>query len=189
MHLAGNCEKPSRTRAGQVVRCRQCTACNQAARRYWAAAAVHQTELAEERGCRTWFGTLTFSPNAVDDLQTGGERLSLAVRAEVQRYWKRLRKAEHSFKYLAAFEDHLSGIPHVHFLLHELQHDRPIRKRDLEEHWSHGFVSMRLLQAGESRTRFGASNYVTKAISGDPYRRCASLDYKPRRRMRSLNNQ
>lgn len=41
-------------------------------------------------------------------------RLQHQALDEVQRFWKRLRKAGLSFKYMAAFEEDAEGRPHMH---------------------------------------------------------------------------
>ena len=161
--------------ATMLVRCWKCDDCRRAIAYYWAMAGKEQTRLAAERGDRTWFGTLTFRSEhqrAMIDLArdrwmaetaTGSappdwwedalcdERFRLVreeVVAELQMYWKRLRKAGHKFTYLAVLERHKTGLPHVHFLLHEKC--CKIRKRDLQEKWPFGFSNVSIV-GGKAR--------------------------------------
>lgn len=102
------------------------------------------------------------------------------VKREVQKYWKRLRKDGHSFRYLVVFEQHKDGEPHVHFLLHET--GKPIRKRELERQWPHGFSKL-VLVGGRSRQEARpeqAAWYVAKYLSKSRQaRQLASQGYEP----------
>lgn len=196
------CERPLRIFRGgeRLVRCRSCSACFRALRRYWAAAVSHEIQRAEARGCRTWLGTLTFRPSAARrlmqqvrsalgethwdslDPSARGSRVREEVLHEVQNYWKRLRKSGLTFRYFLAFETHGSGVPHVHWVLHETDPALPIRKRQLEMQWPHGFMGAKLVQSdsfnGTGRQRVAA--YVTKAlVLGKQARVCASQAYIP----------
>ena len=112
----------------------------------------------------------------------------------VQRYWKRLRKGvkrcercyprkprkagewDHppaSFKYFLAFERHKSGLPHVHWLLHE--EAAPILLKQLACAWPHGFVKIKVVKGTDiRRAGFYVSKYLGKAIQA---RQIASLGY------------
>lgn len=189
------------------VRCRKCSLCLQAKMRYWAAAGYHQTRSALDAGKRTWFGTLTFSAewqarlaNAAQEKwmiensnsseiptwwedQLCDHRFSLVrkeVVHELQKYWKRLRKAGHKYKYLVAIERHKSGNPHIHWLLHEV--DAPIRKRHLQAAWPHGFTKI-VIVGGKSRNSANAAkaaHYVVKYLSKSAQaRQIASKGYRP----------
>ena len=156
----------------RYVRCRKCTKCRRAKMYYWVYAALEQMRLCAARGDRTWFGTLTLSsewqseflriameknqefaagsaiPEWWDDPHCD-ERFRLVreeLVAECQRFWKRLRKAGHRFKYLLVFERHKSGLPHMHFLLHE--EGGPILKRAIRAAWQCGFVQAKLVEYG-----------------------------------------
>ena len=194
------------------VRCRRCLPCRKAAVGYWAAAGMNMTKLAQEAGKRSWFGTLTFNQKAQDamldrardewmrenahttavpewwneplcDYRFGFVR-KLVVR-ELQLYWKRLRKAGHKFKYLVVIERHKTGLPHVHFLLHE--QDAPIRKADLQSQWPFGFSNVSIV-GGKSRKAAApekAAFYVVKYLSkSEQARQMASAGYRPKRRER-----
>lgn len=102
---------------------------------------------------------------------------------EVQKYWKRLRKAGFAFKYLLVFERHQSGLPHAHFLLHE--QGGPMRKRRLEANWPWGFFQASLVggrarsAAAPDRASWYAVKYLTKS---EQSRVVASRGYAPEKR-------
>ena len=105
---------------------------------------------------------------------------------EVQKYWKRLRKAGHAFKYFLVFERHKSGLPHAHWLLHE--QGARIKKADLQSQWPQGFTKV-VLVGGRSK-RSGppekAAFYVAKYLSKDVQsRQIASRLYRPKSRASS----
>lgn len=192
------------TRAKRLVRCRQCSTCRRAKRNYWAYAALEQTRIAQESGQRTWFGTLTLSPAAQGimldrarlasdepnasywddpkcDRRFSGVRKELQL--EVRRYWARLRKTGHRFKYLLVFERHKTGLPHMHFLLHEVS--GPVRKRELEAQWLWGFSKPILVGGSSKRTipPTQAAFYVAKYLSkSNQARQIASKGYRPSQR-------
>ena len=99
---------------------------------------------------------------------------------EIQKYWKRLRNAGHAFKYIVVFEPHKSGRPHAHFLLHELQGDR-ILKRELRSAWPCGFFQAKLVGAGREADK--PAWYVVKYLSKSRQTRIrASKGYVPEKR-------
>ena len=220
---SGDCEKPLRIAQGTFdyrrvfwnTRCRKCPACLRAKTRYWALAATEQTRRAAEQGRRTWFGTLTLSPEAVAmiqarafaqwaegqagaavtppewwddprcDFRFGLMREQLV--GECQRYWKRLRKAGHRFKYFLVFERHKSGEPHMHWLLHE--EGERILKRDLASQWPHGFTKVKLVggnshqNASPERVAWYVAKYLGKTVQA---RQIASRLYRPSRMMQDV---
>ena len=113
---------------------------------------------------------------------------------EVQKYWKRLRKGvsrctkcypakpradgewDHppaSFKYLLVFERHKSGLPHVHWLLHE--ETAAILKKNLECMWPYGFVKMKLVKGDDfDKAAYYVAKYLGKSIQA---RQAVSLGY------------
>lgn len=190
--------------AHYLVRCRKCENCLKAKRTLWALAAQAQME---NSSGRTWFGTLTMRPESREQLQQAvferwaeqqpegavsmpdwlespvcEHRFSLErdeFKRYAQKYWKRLRKAGHRFKYWITFEQHKDGFPHAHWLLHEGDADRPIRKRALQENWPWGFTKVNLVQGGHlTRSPGKAAFYVAKYITKYPQgRMCASQGY------------
>lgn len=98
---------------------------------------------------------------------------------EVQRYFKRLRKEGHCFTYLAVFEQHKTGLPHVHLLVHE--QGAEIRKARLQAQWDRfGFSNFKLVGAKRSKTPEQAAWYVSKYLSKSMLTRVkASQNYVP----------
>lgn len=209
LKYARDCQAPLRLKQHDLgrrfveyeVRCRKCGPCLRARMRYWIAAAVTQTKEAMMTGNRTWFGTLTLTPDWQRELlqrareahpqpnaewweDTTCEERFAAVRdqflAEVQRYWKRLRKAGHRFKYFLVFEPHKSGLPHAHWLLHE--QDGPIRKRELQAQWPLGVTHVAIVggrskrSAGPEKAAFYVAKYLSKSVQS---RQIASSLYRP----------
>ena len=214
-HYAGRCERPLRIGQNCVdpnaslryrVRCRRCPDCLRAKRWYWCYAAERQTELSMTQGLRTWFGTLTWSavertrieqsavradpsgPQPNWDNPACEQRLAMLRNEclkDVQRYWKRLRKEGHKFRYFLVFEPHpTSGWVHAHWLLHE--DEKPIRKRELQAQWPHGFINVSIV-GGRSKNAASdpraAARYVSKYLSkSDQCRQVASSGYRPQGR-------
>lgn len=81
---------------------------------------------------------------------------------EVQLYIKRLRKKAR-FRYLVVVEAHESGLPHVHFLLHET-HDAPVRHAALKAQWPHGFIDAKLVEPSDTRAAAYVSKYLSKSV-------------------------
>lgn len=77
LHYAGNCQRPvvmkqndvTRLFTATAVRCRRCKACLEARKYHWGRRAERETALCAAAGLRTWFGTLTFRPDANVELQ------------------------------------------------------------------------------------------------------------------------
>lgn len=209
--ISGTCETPLAVAASagnlfatRYVRCRRCEPCLQARRYYWGRAAIEQTRLATEAGRRTWFGTLTLSMDSQKDMLDRARFASnepnaeywddpkcdfrfAAVRreliVEVRRYWARLRKSGVRFKYFLVFERHKSGLPHMHWLLHEA--DAPIRKALLQQQWPWGFSNVHIVGGRSKRSAAPekAAWYVVKYLSKSVQsRQIASKGYRPRLR-------
>lgn len=185
------------------VRCRRCKACLRARTNYWGFAAQRQTEEAQAAGLRTWFGTLTLSPDAQAEMlgraralspESGNadwwddpscdERFRLVrdvLLAEMQKYWKRLRKAGHRFKYFLVFERHKSGLPHMHWLLHEAED--PITKRAIQAQWPWGHSNVSIVggrsknAAAPNKAAWYVVKYLSKSVQA---RQIASHKYRPR---------
>lgn len=204
--LSINIDTFDHTHVTWKVRCRRCPECLRARQGYWAAAAHRQTLEAAAKGLRTWFGTLTFTAEAQRSLdqrafEVAAKELGLSAEpgwwsdqhcdfkfaflreqavAELQKYWKRLRKAGHRFKYLAVIERHKSGLPHVHWLLHEVE--APVRKRELQRLWPFGFTKVVIVGGRSKRSASPAKAawYVVKYLSKDyQSRQLASRLYRP----------
>lgn len=164
--------EPDRAVAQWVhVRCRKCPECLKHRARLWTARAIDETK----KSNRTWFGTLTLTP----ERQTWARYSALAnlrrrvsdvtedsvfeesvnvIGREITLFLKRLRKVA-PFRYLLVTEVHKSGLPHFHMLIHE--YAGSISKRKLEDQWSIGFSHWRLVDVGNEQ----ACGYVCKYLS------------------------
>lgn len=157
------------------TRCRECFKCLRHRRLRWYFRA--RDEIA--RSPRTWFATLTANPDyqhlwlsqarshlarqgvdydALDERDRWGELLRYANK-EITLYVKRLRKAELVFRYLCVTEQHKSGNPHWHMLIHETDFTRPVRWASLAGKWRAGFGQYKLVE----HDRKGAG-YVAKYL-------------------------
>ena len=161
------------------VRCRACDACLKARARLWAARA--NVEL--QHWPRSWFGTLTLSPDeqfrarvvASQRLRLQGvefeelpgdeqfRELVSSVGRDVTKFLKRVRaQAKTRVRYLLVSEAHKSGLPHFHLLVHESA--APVRKRVLQGQWSLGFSQWKLCDLAEGKQiAWYVSKYLTKS--------------------------
>lgn len=172
------------------VRCRVCRDCRRLKRREWVLRASAELAAAE----RSWFGTLTLNPEAAfrcellarKRLLRGGtrfealeaparyEELCQEVGREVTLYLKRLRKQSRArIRYMACYEAHRSGLPHLHMLVHE-SGGTPVRKAQLDSEWALGFSHWRLVAQEQSGR---AAMYVAKYLAKDGGRVRASILY------------
>lgn len=191
-------EKRKGARAGRQVAgmilelhtpCRSCGPCKDSRRRLWAARAI-----SEARGAaRTWLGTLTIAPqqqffaltsarqkaakNGDDfDALPAGQQFTRRVAElmpEVTKFLKRVRKnSACPMRYLVVVEAHVSGEPHFHILLHEVDMDRPIVKNvHLKPNWYLGFSDWKLVTDERA-------SYACKYLSKDSRSRVrASIGY------------
>lgn len=159
-----------------MVPCRKCSKCLQYRQMKWRARALTEVTRAK----RTWFVTLTFSPSHLAGiLMTAKDKSDREVErvayAHVQKFYKRLRKAGHRFRYLSVFErGDKHGRGHYHLLLHEV--DKPITKRQIESKWRrYSFTGCRLVGADDAdRDASYITKYSTKSFEIRPR---ASQDY------------
>ena len=150
------------------VRCRRCSNCLAHRRRLWSARVASELRSHEAIGARTWFGTLTLSPEqqfiALAQARTewaragkdfdkdNTEEQQFILRHRTISRWltlylKRVRKqASVPFRYLLVCEKHKSGLPHYHILIHEDGPGRNIPKRILNDQWIHGFSRWKLVE-------------------------------------------
>lgn len=156
--------------------CRKCEQCLKHRSRLWAARCVAETRDA----ARTWLGTLTFRPEEHyaaltraslklskqgDDFAalTEGQQSSARIAAMspwITLFLKRVRKQSGArVRYCLVWEQHKSGLPHAHLLLHEVDENSTIRKRLLQAQWPHGFSNFKLV--ADPR----AAGYVAKYLS------------------------
>lgn len=158
------------------TRCRKCDRCRAQRAALWRMRAIAETS----RAPRTWFGTLTLKPEeqllsrlraqarlaaeGVDwDTLGQGEQFSAhqsEVSGELTKYLKRLRKQTSSpFRYLLVAEQHKSGDPHYHVLIHEVDPDQPIRHAQISGQWKLGFSRFKLIDNANM------AGYVCKYLS------------------------
>lgn len=180
------------------VRCRQCENCLRKRAAHWRIRAFAEFRASEAVGARTWFGTLTLSPEMrmhvlhlarrgkyavpnweqgidFDELDAEGQfRTKHAIISdEITRMVKRVRKnSKADLRILCVAEAHKDGEPHYHLLIHETRPELPVRQKVLTNAWRWGFSSWQLC-----RDRRAAS-YVCKYISKSSLARVrASLRY------------
>lgn len=153
------------------ARCRRCQSCLDHRANLWTARAIDEIKYAP----RTWFSTLTFSPeerfkrdlvagvlNESSDLsdENVAARFRMRCRAygtEVTKFLKRLRK-KGKYRYLLVCEAHKDGTPHFHLLLHEID---TFRKRELHAAWRCGFSQFKLVSE-ERNAALYACKYLNK---------------------------
>lgn len=166
------------------VRCRRCPPCLRMRAALWRRAMEMETRSAYARGLRTWFGTLTLSPQSHWEMQLRAERKAgrfldglppeeqfalrhMAVSRELTLAIKRIRKrmkARHALRYCLVAELHKSGLPHYHMLLHEAADGHAIRKSVLNDLWSWGFSQWRLVDPNDiDRSCRYVAKYLSKA--------------------------
>lgn len=175
----------ARPAADALVRCRNCPACVKHRKRLWTARALDECIGAP----RTWFVTLTLTPewqaritilaarkDRRFDILTDGEQFALraeVIGPELTKYLKRVRvgasrrqaakgRVPPKMRYMAVFEAHKSGLPHIHLLVHEVVGHGPVTYDDLVESWPHGFAHAKLIDDPIKSARYVAK-YITKA--------------------------
>lgn len=169
------------------TKCRKCMACLRSRRRHWAARASAEFE----RSARVWFVTLTWRPDGhvlalararrayalkSIDLDSCGEDEIFAARtramqAEIQRWLKRVRKlSKGQIRFLCVWEDHKSGLPHAHLLVHE-RAAHAVSERVLRTSWDAGFAQAKL--AAHAHCNY-VTKYLTKSLNA---RVVASIGY------------
>lgn len=142
-----------------TAKCRKCDECRKDRQEHWALRAASEIRASP----RTWFGTLTISPQWHERFAAAArlrserrgngvfEALPLdrqlherhrVIGVELVKALKRLRK-KHQFRFLMVLEAHVSGLPHYHMLLHEINSE--VRKRELDQIWQFGFTKWRLV--------------------------------------------
>lgn len=143
-----------------LVRCRKCGPCRRYNRWLWQSRC--SVEIAAS--FRTWFGTLTLRPTdqtlallraqqkaarsgVVWETLNDDERFQRQVNAispEITKYLKRIRKNSGAkIRYCLVAEEHKSGLPHFHILVHETT-DCPVRHELLKKEWLSGFSNFKL---------------------------------------------
>jgi hypothetical protein len=172
-----------------TLKCRKCDPCRRGRQRLWSSRAKAEYD----NSPRTWFGTLTLrdeeqfrflslarkrlDEQGVDyDQLPFGEQFILRhqqISLELTKYMKRIRKESNaSFRYLIVAEQHKSGNPHYHLLLHEKDMFTPVKWRTLARQWTFGFTKWKLINDPNVAT------YTCKYLSKSSAARVrASLGY------------
>ena len=156
--------------------CRKCAKCLLYKSLHWRDRA--QVELLKHS--RSWHVVLTFAEGhklallGQQTLEPGAKekRLEKAAYRHVQKYFKRLRKKGHKFRYLAVFErGGKSEREHFHVLLHET--GDPISKRVIQRTWSSPIVYAKLVNHGQLHIEdaLSAASYVSKYATKDAFTR------------------
>lgn len=181
-----------------TVRCRKCDNCRLMRKLDWAARAKAEFRLS----ARTWLSTLTLRPSALalflararalahakgsdyDLLPYGeqfvrlhnecGKELTLAIKRMRERY------PDVPFRYMAVAEQHKSGVPHYHMLIHESDPDCPLKHvhlagdaaRQIAPLWTWGFSKFNLVLDEKGATY--SAKYLSKSTAA---RVRASVDY------------
>lgn len=164
-----------------LLRCRACEACRQYRKRIWSARAVDEVMMSD----RTWFGTLTMRPavhqrclalarrrckvrrsedfDALEPAERYKQVIAIANR-EITLFLKRVRKnSKAKVRYLLVNEQHKSGLPHWHILLHEVDGVR-VPKNLLEAQWLAGYSHWRLVDHADPKQAFYACKYLAKDL-------------------------
>jgi hypothetical protein len=121
--------------------------------------------------CRTWFGTLTLSPEQhyLASIRAGSTefaRRHKEISVDLTKYLKRLRwDSGAAFRYCLVVEAHKSGLPHYHMLLHETDPGSAVRYRTLKGQWQHGFSAWKAVDPEEVDPRMAwyAAKYLSKS--------------------------
>lgn len=132
--------------AGLRVRCRKCANCYRDRAWHWRNRMSLECALAP----RTWFFTGTFAHPRWTTEKVASKTLT--------DFLKRLRYyASDKIRYIAIFERHKSGVPHVHALLHETLRGS-MTERSIRKAWSAGYDSASLVDGPQ------AIGYVSKYL-------------------------
>lgn len=181
-----------------VTRCRACPACLRAKRRMWFWRAMQECE----RSQRTWFVTLTLKPSVARRTRreallalarkglsdTPGEiheAWCSSVGSEITRWLKRVREESGAkLRYLLVAEQHKSGVPHFHLLVHEVKGSAPVLGRMLNDQWRYmGYTDRKIVwdaakTKDEQEPLWRSCGYVCKYVSKSMLARVrASLRY------------
>lgn len=171
------------------VPCRLCENCLRRRAAHWRLRALSETKAA----VRTWFSTLTLTPDAHaqvamalrleaarngDDFDALSPEKQFACRhfvicRELTLYLKRIRKDANStdMRFLCVAEAHKTGLPHYHMLIHEGR-SAPIKWATLSKKWRIGFSNHVLVTDPKQ------AGYVCKYLQKSSMARVrASLDY------------
>ena len=183
-----------------TVRCRNCSRCRRKRSQMWAARAITEYKQAS----RTWFGTITLHPDqnqqslararrnllrrgVVWETLTPKEQFAQLHQqnaVQLTLWLKRVRKESGAkLRFLLVCEEHKSGLPHYHVLVHE-QVGSVVRHRVLSSQWKLGFTNFKIV------TDVKQAAYVCKYLSKSALARVrASARYGQRSLDHSTKNE
>lgn len=163
------------------TRCRKCLKCLRYRQMTW----MHRAKAELAFWPRTWFGTLTLRPErqhyylalarsrvdaqGVDfDTLPDAEKATLRhaeIGKEITKYLKRVRKQTGAnLRYILAVEEHKSGLPHYHMLVHECSASLGVKHRILQAQWHDGFTNFRLVDKNDSYEARYIAKYLSKGL-------------------------
>lgn len=168
------------------VPCRKCASCRNWKAVTWKARMRDEIDAAP----RTWFCTFTLNPESQYELKVetaarlrnGGtdywslpwedrkKEFEKTVVRHMTLYFKRLRKKA-KLRYAYVVERHVSGIPHVHALIHEMD-ARMLKHQLVSSTWKLGFEKCKLIDGTNE-----AAHYIAKYVSKDGSRIRSSFRY------------
>lgn len=169
-----------------ATRCRKCASCLRVRRNLW----THRAEAETKLRPRTWMGTITLRPEALYRLDILSARefgvgydelskdrkfrlLDACVFREIAKMLKRIRASyKGRIRFMCVTEQHKSGNPHWHLLVHQCDLFPDLTYRLLEGQWHLGFTKWKLV------TDVAQARYVAKYCSKSNVARVrASLRY------------
>lgn len=174
------------------TRCRKCGNCRRVRSRLWRQRALTETKLAARTWMATytlrpneqerslWVARERMEKMGIDFDTLDQERQFIERTATIQpaftKMIKRIRKnysrAYHRGKgpmvylpvrYLLVAEAHKSGLPHFHALIHQIDPDRPLLRKFMDDEWPLGFEYYELLKDPAKATYL--CKYLTKSAA------------------------
>lgn len=156
------------------TKCRRCPQCLRDRSLEWTYRAKRELEAA----ARTWFGTMTLSPeqhylstlrwevakagrkwaelDAGEEFQARHE----VIAKEITLWLKRVRKESGArLRYITVAEAHKSGLPHYHILVHEVSPRETVGERTLRRQWKLGHSKFKLVEGP------AVAGYVAKYLT------------------------
>lgn len=158
------------------TKCRRCAPCLKARSLEW----TYRAKAELQAAARTWFGTMTLSPEQHwlaslrwERAKAGRKWAELSpdeqfqarhevIAKEITTWLKRVRKESGArLRYLLVAEAHKSGLPHYHILVHEVSPLETVGERTLRRQWKLGHSKFKLV---EGRAVAGyVAKYLAKA--------------------------
>ena len=156
------------------ARCRKCGPCLRHRGYVWQQRCATELAMTQFMGYRAWFVTFTFKPafhlwalGSIGNDKRGFPQVARIANRCVTLWLKRLRKQGSAFRYCVVMEPHLSGVPHLHGIFHEIDPGQRLTERKLRGSWSeNGFLRANLinLEEGVGRSSAYLSKYLTKVM-------------------------